>query len=439
MAAATFDPFEQTELRPYWHATMPTLPDRRDRPLPEKVDVVVIGGGYTGLSCARTLALAGARVTVLEAESLGWGASTRNGGIVHPGYKWGPSELQARHGEELGRLLWAETLDGWAFLCRLIEEERIDAGLAVTGHVELAVAPSHVRGLGEERESLAAMGTPAEVLPPQRIREELGSDAFGGALVIGGSGSVHPGRLFAGLVDAAERAGAELHEGVRAWLISAAPGGGHIVHTMRGPIVADQVVVATNGYTDGVVPALRRRIIPIGSYIIATEPLPAELVHELSPKGRPFFDTWNFLHYWQVRDGRMIFGGRASFRPTSFARAARILHRGLLEIHPQLADLSDRLRLGRQGRLHLGSDAARGPPSERRRLRDGLFGDGCRDVALPRPSPRRMDRWRRGSGPVASDIPPRADPLRGPPLVPPVRRRVVPPERSPRRPLPIQD
>jgi glycine/D-amino acid oxidase-like deaminating enzyme len=119
--------------------------------------------------------------------------------------------------------------------------------------------------------------------------------------------------------------------------VSGGPGGRWLVHTSRGTIAADEVAVATNGYTDGVVPALRRRIIPIGSYIIATEPLSEDLVAELSPHGRPFFDSWNFLHYWQLRDRRMIFGGRASFRPTSFARAARILHRGLLEVHPQLA------------------------------------------------------------------------------------------------------
>ncbi|HET9522318.1 MAG TPA: FAD-binding oxidoreductase, partial [Candidatus Limnocylindrales bacterium] len=94
----------------------------------------------------------------------------------------------------------------------------------------------------------------------------------------------------------------------------------------------------TNGYTDGVVPALRRRVIPIGSYIIATEPLPEELARDLSPKGRAFFDTKNFLYYWHVsQDRRMIFGGRASFLPTSVDRTAAILHKGMLEVHPQLA------------------------------------------------------------------------------------------------------
>ena len=111
-----------------------------------------------------------------------------------------------------------------------------------------------------------------------------------------------------------------------------------VVETNRGAILAKDVVVGTNGYTDGVVPSLRRRVIPIGSYIIATEPLPEELARDLSPKGRAFFDTKNFLYYWHVsEDRRMIFGGRASFLPTSVDRTAAILHKGMLEVHPQLA------------------------------------------------------------------------------------------------------
>ncbi len=108
------------------------------------------------------------------------------------------------------------------------------------------------------------------------------------------------------------------------------------IATSHGQVNAREVLVATNGYTDGFVPALRRRIIPIGSYIIATERLSDELAHELSPKGRMFFDTKNFLYYWRVFDGRMIFGGRASFLPTTVDRTAAILHRGMLEVHPQV-------------------------------------------------------------------------------------------------------
>src|SRR3954451_19401736 len=101
------------ERRPYWHATMPELESRRGRPLPDIADVVVVGGGYTGINAARTLAKSGAAVTLIEAETLGFGGSTRNGGIVHPGYKWGPQELTERYGEETGRELFRETLDAY--------------------------------------------------------------------------------------------------------------------------------------------------------------------------------------------------------------------------------------------------------------------------------------------------------------------------------------
>jgi glycine/D-amino acid oxidase-like deaminating enzyme len=337
VTTATSDPFAATEQRAYWQATMPVLPDRRGRPLPDAVDVLVVGGGYTGVSCARTLAKAGAQVTLIEAETLGWGASTRNGGIVHPGYKWGPKALLRRFGDDLGRRLWEETLDGYTFLRGVIADEAIDCGLTENGHLELAYSPAHVHELETAKASLDFVGTPASLVSRERIREEVGTDAYFGALAIEGSGGLHPGKYFAGLAEAASRAGADLHEGVRALRVRPQRDRRLVVETTRGAVIARDVVVATNGYTDGFVPALRRRIIPLGSYIIASEPLPEELARELSPRGRMFFDTKNFLYYWRVHDRRMVFGGRASFLPTTFARAARILHRGLLEVHPQLA------------------------------------------------------------------------------------------------------
>jgi glycine/D-amino acid oxidase-like deaminating enzyme len=182
------------------------------------------------------------------------------------------------------------------------------------------------------------VGVETFFVPRERLREEIGSDAYYGGLVYPGSGLLHPGKYFAGLAVAAASAGADLHEGVRATAIRRQADRRLVVETSRGAILAKEVVVGTNGYTDGVVPALRRRVIPIGSYIIATEPLPEELARALSPKGRAFFDTKNFLYYWHVSDDRrMIFGGRASFLPTSVDRTAAILHNGMLEVHPQLA------------------------------------------------------------------------------------------------------
>jgi glycine/D-amino acid oxidase-like deaminating enzyme len=326
------------ERRPMWQATMPAMPDRTGRPLPDVADVVVIGGGYTGINAARELARRGAAVTVLEAEQLGFGASTRNGGIVHPGYKWGPRELIKRYGEETGRALYQETLDGYETVKRLVVDEAIECDFRETGHLELAYAPSHFEHLRETARDLAFMGAEASLVPRDRIREEIGSDAYFGALAVRRSALLHPGRYFAGLAVAADAAGADLHAGVRARSIRRQGDGRFVVETERGAMLARDVLVATNGYTDGVAPGLRRRIIPIGSYIIASEPLPEALATELSPKGRSFFDTKNFLYYWHVSaDRRMVFGGRTSFLPTSIDRSAAILHRGLLEVHPQLA------------------------------------------------------------------------------------------------------
>ncbi len=326
------------ERRSFWQATMPQQPDRSGRPLPATADVVVIGGGYAGINAARELASRGVAVTLLETHTLGWGASTRNGGIVHAGYKWSARQLIERYGPETGHALYQETLDSYALVKRRIVDDAIDCDVREVGHLELAYAPSHVPELEHARAGLASVGVASTVLPRERIREEIGTDAYFGALVVEGSALLHPGRYFAGLAAAADRAGADLHEGVRAASIRRRAEGGSIVETTRGAIRARDVFVATNGYTDGVVPSLRRRVMGIGSFIIASEPLPETLVRELSPNGRAFFDTKNFLYYWHVSaDRRMIFGGRASFLPTSIDKTAGILWRGLMEVHPQLA------------------------------------------------------------------------------------------------------
>jgi hypothetical protein len=278
------------ERRAYWHATMPALPDRSGRDLPDVVDALVIGGGYTGVAAARKLALQGSRVVLLEAYTLGWGASTRNGGIAHPGYKWGPRTLTKRHGPALARAIYDESVAATELVAGLIRDQDIDAELRFNGYLELAWAPSHAADFEAEAASLGEFGTTARSIPKDRLREEIGTNAYHGGMAVDAGGVLHPAKWFVGLVGLAERAGAELHEGVRATSIRQQADGRFVVETERGAILARDVLVATNGYTDGVAPSLRRRIIPIGSYIIATEPLPEALARELSPTGRAYFD-----------------------------------------------------------------------------------------------------------------------------------------------------
>jgi glycine/D-amino acid oxidase-like deaminating enzyme len=324
------------EERSLWQATMPALPDRRGGDLPDAADVVVVGGGLTGLSAARRAAELGAGVVLLEAETLGWGASTRNGGMCHPGYKHSPGDLVRHHGADRATRLYRESVDAFEHVAGLCAT-RIDADFVRSGHLVLAAAPSHAAGFAAAADALRSVDMPAHIVPREALREEIGTDAYLGGLVVEHSGGLHPGKLVAGLARLADEAGAGLHEGVRALRVRRQADGRSVVETSRGAILARDVVVATNGYTGGLTPSLRRRILSIGSYIIATEPLAADLAAELSPRGRMFFDTRNFLSYWRLTpDGRMLFGGRASMWPTSVARTARILQRTMVEVHPQL-------------------------------------------------------------------------------------------------------
>jgi len=180
----------------------------------------------------------------------------------------------------------------------------------------------------------ASLGT--YMVPRERQREEIASDFYEGGMVVERGGQLHPALYYKGLLEACRRAEVPLSPRTRVATIACERGAFRLA-TTRGELAAKEVVVATNGYTDRAVPFLRRRILPIGSYIVTTEPLSEALVRSVAPGGRVFFDSKNFLYYWRLTaDRRLIFGGRVSFLPTNTSRTARALVGGMLDVHPQL-------------------------------------------------------------------------------------------------------
>ncbi len=325
----------------YWQTTaeMPAPP--QPAPLPDKVDVAVIGGGYTGLSAARTLALRGANVVVLEAETMGWGASSRNGGMVLTGLKISMATAVKRYGADLAHQLFQFSLDGIDEVEQITRQEGIDCGFARAGHLLLSNKPAQYAALAEEAEFMQAQfNHKLTLVPRDSQRNEIGSDAYFGGLVDEVSGGLNPAQYVTGLARAAEKAGARLCSQARVLRVERRAQGFELT-TARGKVIANQVLVATSGYTGGATPALRRKIIPIGSYIIATERLREDVVGALIPHGRMVFDYKHFLHYYRIWDQRLIFGGRAAFFPensSSILRSAEILRRDMLEVFPQLRE-----------------------------------------------------------------------------------------------------
>lgn len=327
----------------YWWATAPELPSYTDRPLPARADVVIIGSGYTGLSAARVLAQRGASVVVLEKETIGWGASSRNGGQVLTGVAVGPQTLIQLIGLEAAKALHAFSLRGLDFIENLIAVENIDCEFERPGHLEAAAKPGHFKHFQHAQEILARdFNHPVRVLSRSDQHAELDSSYYHGVLVDDRSAVVHPAKYVRGLARAAERAGAQLIERTPALGIERTSTARR-VFTPRGPIECGAVLVATNAYTDGAVPQLRRRIIPVGSYMIATAPLRDDVAARLIPRRRAVYDSKNFLAYFRLsRDQRMLFGGRAEYKlstPETTRRSVPILQRGLAEIFPELAEV----------------------------------------------------------------------------------------------------
>jgi glycine/D-amino acid oxidase-like deaminating enzyme len=330
----------------YWLTTAEFPAASPARNLPEVADVAVIGAGFTGLSAARTLAKRGAKVAVLESETIGWGASSRNGGMVLTGMKLGVNQLISKYGRELTQRMYAASLATIDCVEQIVQEEKIACDFSRCGHLEVACKQKHFDDYARQAEVISReFNHTLRVVEKHELSSEIGSTIYHGGMVDEVSAGCNPARYVAGLARGAMKAGAEIFEHARVQAIQRDSRQGEMgwkIQTARGPLWAHEVFVATSGYTGPATPALQKKIIPIGSFIITTEVLPEKLAHELSPRNRMIYDSKNYLYYYRLTpDGRMLFGGRAAFFPENdrtIRQSADLLRRGMIEVYPQLSD-----------------------------------------------------------------------------------------------------
>lgn len=328
----------------YWHDTAPAFAGGAAGPVQGHYDVAVIGAGFTGLGAARRLAMEGRSTVVLEARTVGFGASGRNGGHLNNGIAHSYLAARAEFGAEKARALYRAFDAGVDFIEQLVAEEGIDCAFRRAGKLKLASKPQHMAGIRANYEAIHAEVDPdTALLTREDLRGEVGSDAFHGAMLQKKSAMMHMGRFVAGLADAAVRHGAVIHENAPV-TARQAQGKGWRLDTPNGTVTADQVLLATGAYTTEAFPWFRRRIVPVGSFLLATRPLTPDEVAATMPGNRTCVTSLNIGNYFRLSpDNRLIFGGRARFSARSDqqsdAKSGAILRRALAGIFPHLADI----------------------------------------------------------------------------------------------------
>lgn len=330
------------ELYPYWLATAPPFRSAAPGPIEGRVDVAVVGGGFTGLSAAYGLAGKGASVAVLEHGRVVSQASGRNGGHVNGGSAHSFSAAVAQYGIERASRYYKAYDEGVDLIETLVAREGIDCQFRRAGKVKLAYKPAHLDSIKRDCEILAKTVEPdIKFLSREDARQEVASDGFHGGLLLERGAMMHVARFGIGLAEAAARRGARIFEEAGVTALHRLPNGGFRLTTPRGSVEAGQVIVATGGSTRGPFSYFRRRFVPFGSFIIATEPLGDNLARAVMPGNRTVATTKNIGNYFRLTpDHRLVFGGRARFAissPTSDARSGIILRRKMVELFPALA------------------------------------------------------------------------------------------------------
>jgi len=326
---------------PYWWDAAPPTKDVPRAP-PGRVDVAIVGAGITGLNAALVLARAGRSVVALDAGDLGHGASTRNSGYVGRTLKHSFSDLLRKHGTAYAVAAYREMQAAFDAVAERVRTEQIECGFKVGGRLILTKAQRQYDELEQEWTLRQKhLGGEFTMLSRKAVRDEIASDLYCGGALIPDLAGIHPGLYHRGLLDRARAAGAELIGGTRVDRIVLLDAGGFEVATPQGTIRARDVLVATNGYTDGLLPWLQRRLIPFDAYMIATEPLPPAVMSRLLPTDRTYIDhVFDVVSIRRSPDGtRILFLWRTGTRPTGARAKGAQLLRDLVRIVPEAAGL----------------------------------------------------------------------------------------------------
>jgi glycine/D-amino acid oxidase-like deaminating enzyme len=330
------------QFKPYWHDTTPPFALASDDSADGRYDVAIVGGGFTGLSAALHLAKAGVRVVVLEGGTVGSGASGRNGGHLNNGIAHSYLAAKAHLGADRAKALYRAFDDSIDSIERIVREEKIDCAFRRSGKLKLASKPAHMDALARNFEALHREVDPdTALLRREELAVEVGSEAFHGAMLSRKSAMMHMGRYVTGLATAAAHHGATIFENALVTQRRQSDGRAELV-TSRGTVTADTVLLATGAYTTESFGYFRRRIIPVGSFIIATRPLSDSEIAATMPGDRTYVTSMNIGNYFRLApDRRMIFGGRARFSATSDqrsdAKSGEILRASLVKLFPHLA------------------------------------------------------------------------------------------------------
>ncbi|WP_455917771.1 NAD(P)/FAD-dependent oxidoreductase [Pseudomonas cerasi] len=327
-------------MKSLWSATAPSVLPTPALSESVKVDVAIVGAGYTGLSTALHLAERGVNVCVLEANEPGWGASGRNGGQVNPTLKYDPEQLVQMYGPERAEPLISTVSNSADLVFKLIERHRIDCAPVRKGWMQVSYTQKGVAGLHARADQWARRGVPVQRLEAREVAARMGSEAFAGGWLDGRAGAIQPLAYARGLVGAALAAGVQIH-GHSAVTGLQRQGSGWQLQTVSGAqVTADQVVLATNGYSGNLWPGMAQSILAANSFIVATKPLSGRAADSILPGQETVSTAQRLLLYFRKDShGRLLMGGRGLFNdPTSPADFAH-LERSLALLFPQLGPL----------------------------------------------------------------------------------------------------